>query len=65
MRLVRLQQFDFLALLHRDHDCDRGIGTAHRYNISNTTELIIKVHPRGKVGSIFIEWDEQRKCFDI
>ncbi|MCH5299027.1 MAG: hypothetical protein J1E96_04615 [Ruminococcus sp.] len=64
-QLVRFKDFDFLSLLHRDHDCERGIGIAHRYNISNTTELIIKDHPRGKVGSIFIEWDEQRKCFDI
>lgn len=28
--------------LHRNHDCERGIGTAHRYNISNSAELILK-----------------------
>lgn len=63
--LAHLRDFDFLALLHRDHDCDRGTGAAHRYNISNTTELIIKIHRFGRLGSIFFEWDEQRKCFDI
>lgn len=60
-----LEQYDFLALLHRKHDCDRGIGFAHRYNISNTTELIIKINRFGEVGRIFFEWDDKRKCFDI
>lgn len=36
-KLVHLKEFDFLALLHRDHDCDRNIGIARRYNISNVS----------------------------
>lgn len=64
-QLVCLQDFDFLALLHREHDCDRGIGTAHRYNISNTTELIIKVNRFGEIGSVFFHWNEQQNRFDI
>ena len=58
-------QFAFLALLHRNHDCDRGIGTAHHYNISNKTELIVKHNEFGQLGSLFFEWDEQKKCFKI
>lgn len=57
--------YDFFALLHREHDCDRGIGTAHRYNIKNVTELIVKRNRFGNLNSIFFEWNEQRKCFDI
>ena len=57
--------YDFFALLHREHDCDRGIGTAHRYNIKNVTELIVKRNHFGNLNSIFFEWNEQRKCFDI
>lgn len=30
-----------VMFLHRNHDCERGIGTAHRYNISNMSELMI------------------------
>ncbi len=37
-----LAAMDLIMFLHRHHDCDRGIGTAYRYNISNRAELIIK-----------------------
>ena len=37
-----LADLDLVMFLHRHHDCDRNIGTAHRYNISNSAELIIK-----------------------
>ena len=57
--------YDFFALLHREHDCDRGIGTAYRYNIKNTTELIVKRNCFGNLNSIFFEWNEQRKCFEL
>ncbi len=30
-----LAKMDLIMFLHRHHDCDRGIGTAYRYNISN------------------------------
>ena len=30
-----------ILFLHRNHDCDRGIGTAYRYNFSEMAELII------------------------
>lgn len=38
--VIRL--IDIIMFLHRNHDCERGIGTAHRYNISNSAELILK-----------------------
>jgi len=63
--MIGLWELKFLALLHRKHDCDRNIGTANYYNISNKTELIIKINRFGKLGSVFFEWDEQKKCFDI
>lgn len=37
-----LEKMDLIMFLHRHHDCDRNIGTANRYNISNRAELIIK-----------------------
>lgn len=64
-QLLQLHQYDFLALLHREHDCDRNIGTAHRYNISNSVELIVKINIFGKIGKIYFEWDDQQKCFKI
>ena len=64
-KLLQLHQYDFLALLHREHDCDRNVGTAHRYNISNSVELIIKINRFGKIGKIFFEWDDQQKRFKI
>jgi hypothetical protein len=39
--------FDIIALLHRKHDCDRGIGLAHRYNVADKTEIIMKVNRFG------------------
>ena len=37
-----IRLIDIIMFLHRNHDCERGIGTAHRYNISNSAELILK-----------------------
>ena len=37
-----LDNLDLIMFLHRNHDCDRTIGTAYRYNISNRAELIIR-----------------------
>lgn len=62
---LHLCRYDFFALLHREHDCDRGIGTAHRYNIKNATELIVKRNCFGNLNSIFFEWNEQKKCFEL
>lgn len=39
---MALAEMDLIMFLHRHHDCDRNIGTANRYNISNSAELIIK-----------------------
>jgi len=64
-QLLQLHQYDFLALLHREHDCDRNIGTAHRYNISNSVELIVKINKFGEIGEIYFEWDDQQKRFNI
>ena len=36
-----IHSMDLIMFLHRHHDCDRGIGVAHRYNLSNSAELII------------------------
>ena len=55
--------FDFLALMHRKHKCDRGIGTARRYDVSNETELIIKRNFHGELGSTYMEWDEDKLKF--
>lgn len=43
-----IRLIDIIMFLHRNHDCERGIGTAPRYNISNSAELILK---SGKQGS--------------
>ena len=43
-----IRLIDIIMFLHRNHDCGRGIGTAPRYNISNSAELILK---SGKQGS--------------
>lgn len=37
-----IRLIDIIIFLHRDHECKRGIGTVHRYNISNSAELILK-----------------------
>ena len=37
-----IDSMDLILFLHRHHDCERGIGYAHRYNLSNAAELIIK-----------------------
>ena len=55
--------YDFLALIHRKHKCDRNIGVAHRYDIQNETELIIKRSWDWKLGSSFIEWDDKEHRF--
>jgi len=55
--------FDFLALMHRKHKCDRNIGTARRYDVSNETELIIKRNLHGELGSTYMEWDEDKLKF--
>ena len=59
------QAFDykFLALLHRKHKCERGIGTADRYDIHNETELIVKRNWDWKLGSSFIKWDDNTHMF--
>ncbi len=62
---LNLYDYDYFALLHRGHDCDRGIGTAMRYNVSDKAEVIVKVNAFGKVGSFLVEWDTKKKCFDI
>ena len=36
-----INSMDLIMFLHRHHDCERGIGYAHRYNLSNAAELII------------------------
>lgn len=59
----KVWMFNFLALMHRKHKCDRNIGTAHRYDISNETELIIKRNLYGELGSTFIEWDAGNLSF--
>lgn len=59
------QAFDykFLALLHRKHKCERGIGTADRYDIHNETELIVKRNWDWNLGSSFIKWDNNKHMF--
>lgn len=59
------QVFDykFLALLHRKHKCERGIGTADRYDIHNETELIVKRNWDCNLGSSFIKWDNNKHMF--
>lgn len=63
-KVILVGAFDFLALMHRNHKCDRGIGTAYRYDVSNETELIIKRNRYGELGSVFMEWDEQKLRFN-
>lgn len=62
--VILVGAFDFLALMHRNHKCDRGIGTAYRYDVSNETELIIKRNRYGELGSVFMEWDEKKLRFN-
>lgn len=60
---MKFYEYKFLALLHRNHDCDREIGTVYRYNISNHAELIIKINRFAKLNSIFMNWDEEKSIF--
>lgn len=60
---MNISDFDFVALLHRKHDCDRGVGTARRYNIDNKSEFIIEINRFGDNGSLFAEWDEKARLF--
>lgn len=62
-QIIALDLFDWIAMVHRDHECDRGIGTAHRYNISKETELIISKNRFGKKGKVFMRWDDEKKCY--
>ena len=55
--------YNFLALLHRKHKCDRGIGTAYHYEIHNETELIVKRNWDWNLGSSFISWDDNQRMF--
>jgi hypothetical protein len=55
--------YEFLALLHRKHKCERGIGTANRYDIQNETELIVKRNWDWNLGSSFIRWDDNKQMF--
>lgn len=61
----KVWMFNFLTLMHRKHKCDRNIGTAHRYDISNETELIIKRNLFGALGSAYMEWDEDNQKFEF
>lgn len=56
-------EYDFLALLHRKHKCERNIGVARRFDIQNKTELIIKRNWDWNLGSAFIEWDDDAHSF--
>ena len=60
---MKFYEYKFLALLHRNHDCDREIGTVYRYNISNHAELIIKINRFAKSNNIFMDWDEEKSIF--
>ena len=57
------KDYKFLALLHRKHKCERGIGTANRYDIQNETELIVKRNWDWNLGSSFIRWDDNEQMF--
>lgn len=57
---IELMEYDYLALLHREHDCERGIGVANRYNISDMCELIIKRNCFGDIGSLFIRHEIEK-----
>ena len=48
-----------IIFLHRNHDCDRSIGSAYRYNFSSTAELIINNNTEIFSGpqSIFFNYD--------
>ena len=56
-------EYNFLALLHRKHKCERNIGVARRFDIQNKTELIIKRNWDWNLGSAFIEWDDDIRKF--
>ena len=56
-------EYNFLALLHRKHKCERNIGVARRFDIQNETELIIKRNWDWNLGSAFIEWDDDIRKF--
>lgn len=62
-RTMNISDFDFVALLHRKHDCYRNIGVARRYNIDNKSEFIIEINRFGDKGSLFAEWDEKARLF--
>ena len=62
-RFMDISDFDLIALLHRKHDCERGIGTAHRYNVADETEIIMKVNRFGRNDRLFMKWDGTRKVF--
>ena len=57
--------YNFLALLHRKHKCDRGIGVARRYDIQNETELIVKRSWDWSLGSAFIKWNDKELKFEL
>lgn len=64
-KLVRkaISSFDVILFLHRHHDCERNIGTAHRYNVSETAELIIKQSP---FSPLLAECELPERCvFDL
>ena len=58
-----ISSFDVILFLHRHHDCDRNIGTAHRYNVSEVAELITKQSP----WSLFsVDFELPERCvFDF
>ena len=58
-------EYNFLALMHRNHKCERNIGVARRYDIQNETELIIKSSWDCNLGSSFIEWDDDSYKFSF
>ena len=64
-RNINPRCYDFLALLHRKHKCERNVGTAHRYDIQSETELIIKRNGHGNLGSAFMEWEETQRKFNF
>ena len=62
-KTMNISDFDFVALLHRKHDCYRNIGVARRSNIDNKSEFIIEINRFGDKGSLFAEWDEKARLF--
>ena len=59
-----LDKYSFLAFLHREHQCYRGVGTTERYDISNKTELIVKRCKGHRPFSAFMEWSEKERRFN-